>query len=144
MLAGMAYDPNNIFARILRGDMPACRVHEDEDTLTIMDAMPQADGHVLVLPKSPAEDIFGLDATMAAAVIRVGQQAARAVKNAFQADGVTLMQFNGAAAGQTVFHYHLHVIPRHEGVALRSHARQMADMAVLEGQAARIRSAWPG
>jgi len=143
MLAAMAYDPNNIFAKILRGEMPACRVHEDNETLVIMDVMPQAPGHVLVLPRAPAQDIFDLDADMAAAVIRTGQQAARAVRSAFNADGVTLMQFNGAAGGQTVFHFHLHVIPRQAGVALQGHGRNMVEMAVLEAQAARIRAAWP-
>lgn len=142
MLAAMAYDPNNIFAKILRGEMPACRVHENNETLVIMDAMPQAAGHVLVLPRTPAQDIFDLEPAMAAAVMRTAQQAAHAVRAAFTADGVTLMQFNGAAGGQTVFHFHLHVIPRHAGIALQGHARHMAEMAVLEEQAARIRAAW--
>ncbi len=140
----MAYDPNNIFAKILRGEMPAFRIHEDERTLVIMDVMPQSDGHVLVLPKSPAENIFDLEPAMAAAVIQVGQQAARAVRQAFNSDGVTLMQFNGPIAGQTVFHFHLHVIPRYAGQPLRSHARGMAEAALLEAQAARIRAVWVG
>lgn len=137
----MAYDPDNIFAKILRGEIPAFRVYEDEHTLAIMDVMPQADGHTLVLPKSPAENLFDLDPGAAAAVIRTGQKIARAVRAAFAADGVTLMQFNGAAAGQTVFHFHLHVLPRHAERPLRSHGRRMADAATLEEHARRIRDA---
>lgn len=137
----MAYDPDNIFAKILRGEVPAFRVYEDEHTLAIMDVMPQSDGHTLVLPKSPAENIFDLDPEAAAAVIRTGQKIARAVHRAFASDGVTLMQFNGAAAGQTVFHFHLHVLPRHAQQPLRSHGRKMADAATLEQHARRIREA---
>lgn len=137
----MSYDPSNIFAKILRGEVPAFRVYEDEHTLAILDVMPQADGHTLVLPKAPAENIFDLEPDMAAAVMRTGQKIARAVHRAFQADGVTLMQFNGPAAGQTVFHFHLHVLPRRAGQPLRSHARSMADSSVLEEHAQRIRAA---
>ncbi|MFO1354851.1 MAG: HIT family protein [Gammaproteobacteria bacterium] len=139
----MAYDPNNIFARILRGEVPAWRVYEDERTLAFMDAMPQSDGHTLVLPKSPAENIFDLDPAMAAAVIQTGQQAAHAVRQAFKADGVMLVQYNGPVAGQTVFHFHLHVVPRYAGIPLLGHARSMAEGAVLEEHARRIRAAWP-
>jgi histidine triad (HIT) family protein len=103
--------------------------------------MPQSDGHTLVLPKSPAENIFDLDPAMAAAVMHTGQKIARAVRDAFQADGVTLMQFNGPVAGQTVFHFHLHVLPRYADQPLRSHGRKMADAAVLEEHARRIREA---
>jgi histidine triad (HIT) family protein len=137
----MAYDPGNIFARILRGEIPAHRVYEDEHTLVIMDVMPQSDGHALVLPKAPAENLFDLPPDLAAAVMRTGQKVAAAAKKAFDADGVTLMQFNGPAAGQTVFHFHLHVLPRHEGRPLRSHGRAMADPDVLAGHARRLREA---
>lgn len=137
----MAYDPNNIFARILRGEVPAYRVHEDERTLAFLDVMPQSDGHTLVLPKAPAENLFDLDPEMAAAVMRAGQRIAGAVKRAFNADGITLMQFNGPVAGQTVFHFHLHVVPRYAGQPLRSHGRKMADAALLEEHARRIREA---
>lgn len=137
----MSYDPNNVFAKILRGEISAFRVYEDEHTLAILDVMPQADGHTLVLPKAPAENIFDLEPEMAAAVMRTGQTIARAVRRAFQADGVTLMQFNGPAAGQTVFHFHLHVLPRRAGQPLRSHARSMAESSVLEEHAQRIRTA---
>ena len=138
----MAYDPKNIFARILRGEMSAHKVWEDAHTVAILDVMPQSDGHTLVIPKTPAENIFDLDVAMAEAVIRTGQRVALAVRTAFNPDGVTLMQFNGAEAGQTVFHFHLHVVPRYAGQPLRSHGRSMADPAVLTEQAARLRAAF--
>ena len=137
----MAYDPKNVFARILRGEVPAYRVYEDARTLAIMDVMPQADGHALVLPKSPAENLYDLDPEAAAAVIRTVQKVARAAREAFRADGIMVMQFNGPAAGQTVFHFHMHVVPRVEGTPLRSHGRGMADGKVLEEHAARLRAA---
>ena len=136
----MAYDPNNIFAKILRGEIAAYRVHEDERTLAFMDVMPQSDGHTLVLPKAPAENLFDLDPEMASAVIRSAQRIAGAVKRAFNADGIMLMQFNGPAAGQTVFHFHLHIVPRYADRPLRTHGRSMAAPAVLEDHARRIRS----
>ncbi len=139
----MAYDPNNIFAKILRGEIPAWRVFEDERTLAFLDVMPQSDGHTLVLPKAPAENLFDLDSEMAAAVIRNGQIIAAAVKQAFNADGITLMQFNGPVAGQTVFHFHLHVVPCYADQPLRTHGRKMADPKLLEEHAQRIRSHLP-
>ncbi len=140
----MAYDPGNIFAKILRGEVPAFRVHEDPHTLAFMDVMPQADGHTLVLPKAPAENIFDLDPEMAAAVMRSGQKIAHAVQKAFSPDGITLMQFNGPVAGQTVFHFHLHVLPRYAHQPLRSHGQKMADPAVLAEHARRICEALKG
>lgn len=137
----MAYDPTNIFAKILRGEVPAHKVFEDEWTIAIMDVMPQSDGHTLVIPRSAAENLFDLDPAMAEAVIRTGQRVALAVRRAFAPDGVTLMQFNGAEAGQTVFHFHLHVVPRYSGKPLRSHGRGFADPAVLGEQAARLKAA---
>ena len=137
----MAYDPSNVFARILRGEIPAHKVHEDEHTLAFMDVMPQSDGHTLVIPKSAAENIFALDPDSLAATILVTQRVARAVKRAFDAPGVMIAQLNGAGAGQTVFHIHFHVIPRYEGIDLRFHARGMADPQVLATHAARIRAA---
>lgn len=137
----MAYDPTNIFARILRGEVPAYRVYEDAHTLAIMDAMPQSDGHTLILPKAPAENLFDLDPAMAAAVIHTAQRLAPAIKRAFNADGITLMQFNGAVAGQTVFHFHLHIVPRYADRSLRSHQREMADKTLLEEHAQRVRTA---
>src|SRR5882757_3011453 len=98
----MAYDQNNIFAKILRGEIPACTVYEDAETLAFMDVMPQSDGHTLVIPKAPAENLFDLAPDALAALIKSTQRVARGVRAAFQPDGLTLMQFNGAAAGQTV------------------------------------------
>jgi histidine triad (HIT) family protein len=137
----VAYDNNNIFAKILRGELPSVRVYEDEHTVVIMDIMPQADGHALVLPRAPSEDIFDTDRLVVAAVVHTGQKIARAVKKAFRADGVILLQQNGAAAGQSIFHLHLHVIPRYAGRELRSHGGRTADTAVLEEHARRIREA---
>lgn len=137
----MAYDPNNIFAKILRGEVPSHTVYEDEATIAILDVMPQSDGHTLVIPKAPAENLFDLEPGMAQAVMRTGQRLALAVRRAFSPDGVTLMQFNGAEAGQTVFHFHLHVVPRYAGQALRSHGRGFADPAVLTEHASRVKAA---
>jgi histidine triad (HIT) family protein len=136
----VAYDPKNIFAKILRGEIPAHRVYEDDTAIAILDVMPQADGHTLIIPKAQAENLFDLDPGMAAAVMRVGQRVALAARQAFQPDGITLMQFNGAEAGQTVFHFHLHVIPRYAGQPLRAHGRGFADPAVLAGHAERLRT----
>ncbi|MDP2323402.1 MAG: HIT family protein [Gammaproteobacteria bacterium] len=136
----MAYDPTNIFAKILRGEVPAHKICEDASTLVILDAMPQSDGHALVMPKAAAENLFDLEPAMAEAVIRVGQRVAQAAMQAFRPAGITLMQFNGAEAGQTVFHFHLHVIPRYAGQPLRSHGRGFADPAVLADQAARLKA----
>ncbi len=137
----MAYDPKNIFAKILRGEIPAHKVYEDDDAIAILDVMPQADGHTLIIPKAQAENLFDLEPRMAAAVMRVGQRVALAARQAFQPDGITLMQFNGAEAGQTVFHFHLHVIPRYAGQPLRAHGRGFADPEVLTGHANRLRTA---
>ena len=137
----MAYDPNNVFARILRGEMTSQKVCEDEATIVIMDVMPQSDGHALVIPKVAAENLFDLDEAAAAAVMRMGRRVALAMRRAFQPDGITLMQFNGAEAGQTVFHFHLHVVPRYAGRPLRQHGRGFADPALLAAQASQLRAA---
>ncbi|MDH4022202.1 MAG: HIT family protein [Gammaproteobacteria bacterium] len=137
----MTYDPTNIFAKILRGEIPAHKVHEDDSTIVILDAMPQSDGHALVIPKAEAENLFDLEPAMAAAAIRVGQRVARAAMKAFQPSGIILMQFNGAEAGQSVFHFHLHVIPRYAGQPLRSHGRGFAEPAVLAEHADRLKAA---
>ena len=137
----MAYADDNVFAKILRGEIPAHKVYEDESTVAILDVMPQADGHTLVIPKARAENIFDLDPEMAKAVITTGQRIAKALRASFEPDGIVLTQFNGPAAGQSVFHFHLHVIPRWAGQPLRSHGRGMADNDVLAGHAARIRTA---
>ncbi len=137
----MAYDSNNIFARILRGEVPAHRVYEDAHTLAFMDVMPQADGHALVIPKHPAQDLFDLPPEVLAATIVTTQRVARAVRTAFDAPGVMLVQLSGAAAGQSVFHVHFHVLPRRAGIDLRFHAREMADPKLLAAHAARVRAA---
>ena len=137
----MAYDTDNIFAKILRGEIPAVRVYEDDATLAFMDVMPQAPGHTLVIPKSPAENLFDLDIDVGKNVLRTTQLVARAVKIALNADGIMLSQFNGPAAGQTVFHFHMHIVPRFENVPLRRHTGDMENPEVLEEQAKKIRAA---
>jgi histidine triad (HIT) family protein len=116
-------------------------VHEDGKTLTIMDVMPQAKGHTLVIPKNASRNLFDIAQEDLCAVMGAAQTIARAVKEAFSAGGVLVMQFNETPAGQTVFHFHVHVIPRHDGVPLAQHARQMADPAELAEHAKMIRSA---
>lgn len=135
------YDPDNIFAKILRGEIPAHKVYENAHTLAFMDVMPQGEGHTLVIPKAPARGLLDADPQSLAALMASVQTVARAVKTAFSADGLTVFQFNEAAGGQTVFHLHVHVIPRREGVPLKRHEGGMADNAVLAEHAALIRSA---
>jgi len=132
------YDPQNPFARILRGELSSIKVYEDDLTVAIMDIMPQADGHVLILSKEPAVGIFDISADGAAACMRTTQKLAVAVKAALQPPGVLIAQFNGRAAGQTVPHVHFHVIPRREGDALRPHAAVHADPEQLREIAAKI------
>jgi histidine triad (HIT) family protein len=137
----LAYDRNNVFARIVRGEIPAHKVFEDEHTLAFMDVMPQADGHTLVIPKAEAENLFDLPGPALAATILTTQRVARAVQKAFAAPGILIAQLNGPAAGQSVFHIHFHVLPRHEGLDLRFHARDMAEPALLAAHAAKVRAA---
>jgi histidine triad (HIT) family protein len=137
----VAYDPNNIFTKILRGEIPSVKVFEDGKTLAFMDVMPQAEGHVLVVPKEPAENIFDLSPEGAAALIATTQKVAKAVRKGLDVPGVMLAQLNGAAAGQSVFHVHFHIIPRRGGVDMKLHARDMVDPKTLEPIAAKIRSA---
>ena len=136
----MAYDSNNIFAKILRGEIPAFSVYEDDATLAFMDVMPQSPGHTLVIPRSAAENLFDLDIEDGKSVLRTTQLVARAVREAFKADGIMLNQFNGPAAGQTVFHFHMHIVPRYENVPLRPHTGDMENSEVLEDQASKIRA----
>jgi histidine triad (HIT) family protein len=135
------YDSNNVFAKILRGEIPAAKVYEDERVLAFMDAMPQADGHTLVIPKAQARNFFDVDPEVLANLIKATQHVAHAVRKAFQPDGVRIAQFNEPAAGQTVFHLHFHIIPCYEGKELRSHARGMASPELLAEHAARVRQA---
>ncbi len=137
----MSYDDSNVFAKILRGEIPSHKVFEDADTLVFMDAMPQAPGHTLVVPKAPSRNLLDADPEVLARVGPVVQRVARAVKDAFDADGVTVVQFNEPASGQTVFHLHYHIIPRHEGVALMPHSRDMEKPEVLAAHAEKIRKA---
>ncbi len=137
----MAYDSQNIFAKIIRGEAPCFKVYEDAHTLAFMDIMPQAEGHTLVIPKEPAENIFDLSPEGAAALIRTTQKIATAVRKVTGAPGVMLAQLNGAAAGQTVFHIHFHVIPRTGGIDLALHARDKADFTKLKALAERIAAA---
>ena len=137
----MAYDPDNIFARILRGEIPCHRVYEDADTLAFMDLMPQADGHTLVVPRAEGENIYTMPADALCAAIRTTQKIARAVQKAFSPPGIMVAQLNGPAAGQSVLHLHFHVIPRYENVGMRIHAREKADPKLLAEHAARIRAA---
>ena len=136
----MAYDPENIFAKILRDEAPAFKVFEDGHSLAFVDVMPQGPGHTLVIPKYPAQDIHDVDPEALAATIKSVQLVAAAVKAAFDAPGIMLAQLNGAAAGQTVFHLHFHILPRHEGLEFKMHARDMEDFDVLQAHAAQIRA----
>ena len=138
------YDPQNIFAKILRGEMPSVKLFEDDTTLAIMDVFPQVNGHVLVLPKAPSRNILDIaPADLAALIVRV-QIIAKAAQHAFKADGITISQFNEGAGGQTVFHTHFHIMPRFNGVPLGAHGTGgMADIEVLKAQAEQIKAALP-
>jgi histidine triad (HIT) family protein len=139
-----AYDPENIFARILRGALPAHKVYEDDETFAFMDIMPRGDGHCLVIPKAPSRNILDVEPSSLSAVMATAQKLARAVMKAFGADGVTIQQFNETAGGQVVFHLHVHIIPRFDGVSLRPHTGEMADQGVLAANADKIRQALGG
>jgi len=135
------YDANNIFAKILRGEMPAYKVYEDEKALAFLDIMPRAPGHTLVLPKAPARNILDVDPDDLAHVMKVAQKIARAGIKAFDANGITIQQFNEGAGGQVVFHLHVHVIPRKDGVALKPPASGMEKPEVLAEQAKKLAAA---
>ena len=137
----MAYDDNNVFAKILRGEIPCVKLYENDKTLAFMDVMPQAEGHALVIPKEKAENILDLSAEGAAALMATTQKIAKAVKKGLNPPGIMLAMLNGAPAGQSVFHIHFHVIPRAHGVDLGLHARSMVDAKSLEPVAAKIRAA---
>jgi len=135
-----AYEHDNIFAKILRGEIPSARVFEDEHVFAFMDAFPQARGHTLVIPKhSHARNLLEEEPQVLTELILGVQRVARAVRAALNPDGLSIMQYNGTPAGQTVFHLHFHIIPRWDGVALGRHAGGgMADMAELKALAAQI------
>ena len=137
----MSYDTNNIFAKILRGEIPCIKVHEDEHTLCFMDIMPQAEGHALVIPKQPATTLFELSDEAAGACMATVRKVGQAMKTGLGAQGIVLMQLNGEAAGQTVPHFHIHVIPGSIADRRRPHATQMADMDHLKALAGKIAAA---
>jgi histidine triad (HIT) family protein len=135
------YDSNNVFAKILRGEMPSHKVYEDEKTIVIMDIMPRADGHALVIPKAPSRNILDMKGEDIAATYQTVQKVARAAMQAFGAAGITIQQFNEPAGGQVVFHSHVHILPRREGVALKPHTGEMADNKVLAEHAEKLKNA---
>lgn len=137
----MSYDANNVFAKILRGELPAHRVYEDAETLAFMDIMPRLPGHTLVIPKSPCRNILDATPAQLTACMLTTQKIARAVMTAFAAPGVTIQQFNETAGGQVVFHLHMHILPRHDGVPIGPHTGKMEDNAVLAANAEKIRAA---
>jgi len=139
-----AYDPSNIFAKILRGELPAYKVYEDNRVLAFLDIMPQATGHTLVIPKMPARNALDADPDELAYVVKIAQKIAKTAMAVFAADGVILVQFNEAAAGQSVFHLHVHIIPRKEGVAMRPPATFKEEQSVLAEQAQRLAAALKG
>lgn len=135
------YDPENIFAKILRGEMPCVKVYEDEHVLAFMDLFPQAPGHTLVVPREPVRNALEMsDGALQATIVRV-KRIANAVKTALKPDGIVITQFNGAPAGQTIFHVHFHIIPRREGEALGAHGGRQADTEELKRQAEKIAAA---
>ncbi len=136
----VVYDPQNVFAKILRGEIPAHQVYEDDIALAIMDIMPRAEGHTLVIPKRPSRGLIYTDPENLAQLIKRVQHVAKAAKTAFSADGLTLQQFNESAGGQVIFHLHFHILPRWDGVALRPPGT-MADNDKLKAQAERIAAA---
>lgn len=136
-----SYDPGNIFAKILRGEIPCHKVYEDDAVLSFMDIIPRSPGHLLVIPKAPARNLLDIAPDVLAKLIVQTQRIAKAAVQVLGADGLTLQQFSEAAGGQEVFHIHFHVLPRWDGIRLQSHLAPKADMAVLAEQAAKIRAA---
>jgi histidine triad (HIT) family protein len=137
----MVYDDHNIFAKILRHEIPCEKLFEDEHVLAFMDIMPQVDGHCLVIPKKPSIGLLDADPSVFTPLFTAVQKLGNAVTKAFEADGVTIMQFNGAAAGQTVFHLHVHVMPRKAGIPTRPHSGKMEAIEIIQKNAALIRAA---
>lgn len=144
MTATPAYDPQNIFARILRGELPAHKVYEDDKALAFLDIMPRCPGHTLVIPKAPARNILDIAPEDLAYVATIAKKVAIAGMKAFEADGITIQQFNEEAGGQVVFHLHVHVIPRHSGVPMKPPATEMEKPDVLAAHAERLRAALAG
>ena len=136
-----AYDPNNIFAKILRGELPCNKVYEDDRALVFLDIMPRAPGHALVIPKSPARNVLDVAPDDLAHVMKIAQKVAKAGMSVFDADGVTIQQFNESAGGQVVFHLHVHVIPRKEGVMMKPPASEKEKPEILDAQAKKLAAA---
>lgn len=141
MPTSQAYDPSNIFAKILRGEIPCHKVYEDADAIVFMDVMPQSPGHALVVPKAASRNLLDADPAVLAKLMPLVQKVAKASKAAFSADGISILQFNESAGGQTVFHLHIHVIPRYDAQALKSHSGKMEDAEVLKTNAAKLKAA---
>jgi histidine triad (HIT) family protein len=139
-----SYDPDNVFAKILRGDLPAYKVYEDDKAFAFLDIMPRAPGHTLVIPKAPARNILDIEPDAFAHVMKVVQKVAKAAMTVFSAEGVTIHQFNEPAGGQVVFHLHVHVIPREGGIMLKPPASAKEDPAVLAEQARKLSAALAG
>ena len=139
-----SYDPNNIFAKIIRGELPCHKVYEDERVLSFLDIMPRAPGHTLVLPKAPCHNILDIEPEDLTAVALIGQRVAKAAVKVFNADGVTVQQFNEGAGGQVVFHLHLHIIPRKAGVAMKPAASEKEKPEVLADHALKLAAALKG
>jgi histidine triad (HIT) family protein len=136
----MVYDESNVFAKVLRGEIPCHKIYEDDDTLAFLDIMPRTEGHALVITKEKAQDLFDVSPNALARLMAVVQRLAPKIKDAMGAEGVLIQQFNGTAAGQTVFHLHVHIIPRKEGETLKPHAGKMEDQAKLAATAEQIRA----
>ena len=136
-----AYDQNNIFAKIIRGEMPSYKVYEDDKVLAFLDIMPRAPGHTLVLPKAPARNILDIAPDDLVAVALTAQRVAKTAVNVFSADGVTIQQFNEGAGGQVVFHLHLHIIPRKNGVPMKPPASEKEKPEVLSDHALKLSAA---
>lgn len=137
----MAYDNENIFAKIIRGEIPCHKVYEDDLAVAFMDVMPQSNGHTLVVPKAPSRNLLDVAPETLSAIAPLLQRVARAAKKAFAADGISVMQYNEGAGGQTVFHLHFHIVPRYEGVPLNAHARGMEDPETLSANAEKLKTA---
>jgi histidine triad (HIT) family protein len=136
-----SYDNSNIFAKILRGELPCHKVYEDDKTLAFLDIMPRAPGHTLVLPKAPARNLLDIDPADLAHVMQTAQKIARAATKVFDADGITIQQFNESAGGQVVFHLHVHVIPRKDGVPMKPPASVKEEASILSDQALKLSAA---
>ena len=135
-----AYDPDNIFAKILKGEIPCHKLYEDEDTLAFLDIMPRTEGHALVITKEPAADLYGITPEGLGKLMGVVQKLAPKIRDAVGAEGVLIQQFNGAVAGQTVFHLHVHIVPRKDGVPMRPEGSKMADPEELKATAEKIKA----